>query len=1600
MAPSIPVAPLDSLDVFAVRDNLLDNLPIIVYYGYSTVGNSTQNSSRIQVHLFSLAGSQSFPRITVAPTSPLYAAVEYLPYEKQGDEVRRGLAIGLLEYFTSLANGTKEAIQKKYPLAKFDAAHAGFLASRLTRVQDVSYVTNFIRNALIPQITSWVATDCLIETRTPFKDGAPYGKYSTLFQQLGETAFLPTSSLKRAPSRPKSRDGRQKLAKPDKIALREEMNQLLDTERSYINKIGELVRGLENVTQPASYSTFGEDFARTLRRIFDTNSIFFNRLDITLEETENAAIQDIESENDSIVGCGEDPTGTFRFAEMLLDSVPGFGAPYQEYLKECSDAASLVSRLISSGGPLSAMIYTFGEQKLKSVLIEPVQRLPRYSLIIDNMVNLLPASHQAISILLKAKDALGDICSLESDAACGSEILRRLKRLVVFWPSECHPQGRLVSAVDAKQLKPPFSLQSEGCDGIILLFTDALIFIEKQSASNISARGLLAEIGKPSKPTPSLDIQGKQTQDLEFSSFWRLQDVMMTESEDLSRIRITNTAPLERSSSTFSLTGAHEGKSYRFAGEVVKAKTEGRFPESVRESPSFELRSLNPSGDSVGILMAAFTQEACRESESWQVAISEVSSSNTLNPPKIIFGDLTHFKTQGVDSPVGLTVRVKLLDDGPVSIACYDHETLLCDEKVNPDQVQQTLLKRFGQLLKRQREPSQLPMDVISCDIAFNGQVLRALQPGEEHSDSSKLHRPLSPVKLLSGLIEKSLSSQPSPTKRHKAAAPSTSSIPDLQPRNTKQTQSADADPSKSASASSLGNLFKSSTFDIKDSSASSRISLFRSHTAESKEGSTSSKTSMIRATNVEGMNALDTLEATFCAYIDALRGRCGNITASALMSRSCADELAVNELYNTLIEDPTRIGAAALVPAEVLFSAFEKFVNNAWQDQMGLMVPSVMLESIQAESDQGRPAEFRKCFKSSLDNMAPQSRRALYMTIRLLWDLLDASSNDGDRGMLTSSFTGVIFGKKDSNEYIHLADRMVEDHEDLFSDLSPDASRPTTSSSSAFNSFGRSRAKMNDGSWTSNTSSFRRKFGLGLGMLTRENSQSESPSKVSSVWRALSKNSRSPGGNRSQPSSISKGTLVRSLSTDTDVRRAANIEISAQKPPSTPSPPERTINAYLQDPSTPLSTIKEALSKQNTSVRSHRRSSLSDLNNTAIPSPSIAWSPSLSQRPGTGLRNVNLIRGSPHTSRPTTSRSIENDSPKTSPLTSRIGTGNAMKQLPNPAVSRFGSPSRTTSPSRKENVPFSQSSEPDEDSPKPSRIAMPKASTRIASSLANSPYSSPRTSPAPKTTTATRNVAFSPPKGLNERTWPPNYEAPSASSNTSHFSRSTTSSRGSPRKLPPATSPPPLNIRKLPTAASPPRASQISTKDPFTSTPPAMNPNNASSIATSSHSPHKLKLRSPSKLRARLSAEQRALATASGDLAAEMQAIGLEITASSSAAKINLATATDLQIRLKTLEDRFTCTAASLTTNIESTKKDVLDSLTASERKMRNLEKAYAEVNAENEALYERFNEELGKILGKVKGGEGVGEMRKRIVGLEKEVEGLRRENGRLRIA
>jgi hypothetical protein len=356
--------------------------------------------------------------------------------------------------------------------------------------------------------------------------------------------------------------------------------------------------------------------------------------------------------------------------------------------------------------------------------------------------------------------------------------------------------------------------------------------------------------------------------------------------------------------------------------------------------------------------------------------------------------------------------------------------------------------------------------------------------------------------------------------------------------------------------------------------------------------------------------NPLFRLEETLTGYIASLQSRKGNVVGKSLRGRAVADELSVNALYNAFIENPFDTRTSSEMSVDVLFASFDKFLRMAWKEQMGPVVTLQTLQALQEKSLKLFPGDFADFIKLIFGDMAPQNRRAFVAIVKLLADLLEGCGNDADRGSLTAAFAELLVVESDPHDFINLLDRLVEDSDRLFDDVGPSfSSGLATPLYGSVSSTTRSTFSTNTGSLTSNTSSIRKRFGLDT--LLRQNSKNESDSRPS-VWRTLSKNSRNVATGEPTSSSLSKASLHRSRSIDTDTR----FDSPNRRPSSRGRP--TVLGAFDDRPSSShmqsrLSTIGASPPPEEAAVtkspKKKRRSSLSDLKtllaSTSLNSPS-----------------------------------------------------------------------------------------------------------------------------------------------------------------------------------------------------------------------------------------------------------------------------------------------------------------------------------------------------------------------------------------------------------
>jgi len=1209
----------EHLTLFYASDPLLGHLPVLIFHGASTTANYTLNSSRVQIHVYSPAGFQSFPRITISPNSPFYGVVDHLPREFQGDEICRALAFGLYKYFSELPEVVKNHLKNQYPTTRarrpgsapslFSEQHAADLAKSAVEAENTADVIRILESALQTQHISNVDIDLVLppgsivplqpaeleqipEDEDDILDPTlrQYTGYTPLVKLFGEPVFLPTTKLRRAPSRPISLNRSKSFTKNQKLDLRMKLGELVDTEERYVHKLNELVKHIaDDFRQSArerssgSISPSEEDleklFPRSADKILLMNTAFMHEIRRVMDDTEDDALRDMELPIPAPRLGGstkvKDPSGTLAMARIFLEWFPKFTDCYQDYIRASNNFPQLLNSFLEKQSSFRQRVAQTGEQTVRSLLIEPVQRLPRYSLFIDQIVTCLPITHPALQLLLRARDIITNICSMDDPIPDKPHVTNRLRAMVECWPMDLEPQGRLLLAVDFVELAAPYGTSSSAPSpqeraGILLLFSDCIVILQKKSSPGPTGRDFLREIDKPSPAgllaTMTNGAGGQSNLDFAFTGWHNLADVRFTESADGRMVWMTSTQDMKGAHSgeyftskaitsrCFLLQESYEGKATRWSEDIVKARIEGRFCEKEREDPAWTLRSVKMTDNNFGLHAAVF-QEAAEQL---------IEGRREPAPIRIVLDN--DKGTKG--APVGhygveVVIEVRTGDMKRITMNTLGLNGKKYTDDIALEDFIPTVSRRIIQLLSHQFGVSN--MKLVPALVSYYTKILRGLSVTSKVEKNNKSFLGSSPVKMLSNFL---------------AGNSSTTSF------SASTTDNSTLNGGSKLQRTPLGNV---STLFPPQASGNQRELTVISGSIRGRDGARIGEEDRPE-------NPLVRLEQTFTGYVANLQARKGYFIGRTLLNRSFTDELSVNDLYNRLIEFPYDLDSSAELGTEVIFAAFEKFIRIAWRDQIGLIMTMQALDALQARASRRVPGDFGDFVNYLFSDMAPQNRRAFTALIKLLADLLDGCGNDGDRGALTLAFAELLVDDGSAPNYINLLDRLVEDCDRIFDDGGFGASISLKGSAyDSLNASSRSH-KSASGSMTSNTSSLRRKFGFDS--LLRQNSKNDN--EKPSMWRSLSKHGRHAGTGES--GSLSKASINRSRSVDLGIHGLPGPN-KLHRPGSRDRPP--IAGAFDDTQSRPTSSHRlETIGEPDVevveakSLKKKRRSSLSDLKN------------------------------------------------------------------------------------------------------------------------------------------------------------------------------------------------------------------------------------------------------------------------------------------------------------------------------------------------------------------------------------------------------------------
>ena len=418
---------------------------LVFYWPVQTVG-STTSPSRIRTTILSAAGFKSFGAFQVSPSSSYYSAVHKLPEEKQRDDVCRGLAFSLFRYFSEISPAVKTAITDEHVQhgigLKWGQTHAAQIACRLGKVinsvEVVEALRPFAKRPASPASASPKPTfphTSIRKTRPSFLPPDPSSNIGSRLGQYTPSRRIPMAQARRTPSyalqtpknSPLVTDQKQTASQME--ALRFQMCEFVDTEDRYVSRLQELTQlvmtqGRTPKSLTAKFSSSKDiasvnamiQFPALLDELLELNLTFLDEVRDILDKTDESAMACFASGTTDTSQI-KDPLGAQAFAKVLSCHFPKFLVPYREYLDIHSKISSNLGNFLKEG--------TYSVQQAPSLLMEPAQRISRYSLYIDSMTpNLGTAASLTTKTFEKARKIIAEICDMEPAASTILDSLR------------------------------------------------------------------------------------------------------------------------------------------------------------------------------------------------------------------------------------------------------------------------------------------------------------------------------------------------------------------------------------------------------------------------------------------------------------------------------------------------------------------------------------------------------------------------------------------------------------------------------------------------------------------------------------------------------------------------------------------------------------------------------------------------------------------------------------------------------------------------------------------------------------------------------------------------------------------------------------------------------------------------------------------------------------------------------------------------------------------------------------------------------------------------------------------------------------------------
>ncbi|BFZ59592.1 hypothetical protein YB2330_000606 [Saitoella coloradoensis] len=503
-----------------------------------------KETGNVYMFVYTAAGSLAIPAWNVHDNKRLiHNVAEEMPASEAKVVHRKEIAVGMLMYFDNIGRELRASlVSSAASLGMVEGALWGLeqavaFASACEQVNNGRYVGQALSAVAERRGCRNIVFDVIV---TDGSSSAP--AVQNFLMAFGDEIADKQSS----PERPETRQRavsplpRPKSDEDRQSAVYDVLHELLATETSYVERLRHLFLDYANPLMAKAklsqldtltpYAIFKLFLPVKVQAMMDLNSAFLT----------------------SLQKAGFDAAAV---AEACSQHFPLFKDAYETYLDASDQFEMLLKEYQQQSRALEEFVTavkykTAHKVGLRELLFEPVQRLPRYTLLINRIIENLPVEQAQIKV--RFSSALSHVEKIarmqRKDEEMSSRSFYRIRTLVEGYPADLGASHRkLITAIDVLDVPVPFVEDVHpGTPCTILLLSDCLVLVERRSRDVSGAQSLLKDNGRPivtKSPTkgsvllPSqsnLDIQkqtGQQWQ-MKYVGRVRLDDVTLAEADD------------------------------------------------------------------------------------------------------------------------------------------------------------------------------------------------------------------------------------------------------------------------------------------------------------------------------------------------------------------------------------------------------------------------------------------------------------------------------------------------------------------------------------------------------------------------------------------------------------------------------------------------------------------------------------------------------------------------------------------------------------------------------------------------------------------------------------------------------------------------------------------------------------------------------------------------------------------------------------------------------------------------------------------------------------------------------------------------------------